>query len=86
MTEAETVRPTGNMFDLWDKMMEPFEPEEREGDNPEEEHLDKEKEGDDEAISVEEEEGIEVKVWEMEKAPTKEEVAMHMVNHIMFRS
>ena len=35
---------------------------------------------------MEEEEGIKVKVGKLEMAPTREEVAMHMVNHIPFRS
>ena len=63
-----------------------IEPEEKGGDNPEGDNLDREKERDEEAIRVEEEEGIEVKVRKLEKAPTKEEVAMHRVNHIPFRS
>ena len=61
MNAAESVRPIGNILDLWDKMMEPLAPEEREGGNPEKDNVDKEKEGDDEAISVEEEEGVVVK-------------------------
>ena len=73
-------------MDLWDDMMRPFEHEEGEGGNQEKGNLEREKEEEDEAISVEEEEGIEVRVGKTEKAPTKEEVAMHMVNHIPFRS
>jgi hypothetical protein len=40
----------------------------------------------DETISVEEEEGAIVRAAKLERAPSKEEVAMHMVNHIPFRS
>ena len=73
-------------MDLWDKLMERFEPEVEEGGSLERGNLGEEKEDADETISVEEEEGIEVKVGKAEKAPSKEEVAMHMVNHIPFRS
>ena len=86
MSGVETVRPAGNILDLWDKIMEPFEPEEKESDTQEKDNLDEEKEDNEEAISVGEEEGIEVKVGKMERAPSKEEVAMHIVNHIPFRS
>ena len=86
MNEVESVRPFGNILDLWDTMMEPFEPEERESSNREKDKSDEKREGNDEAISVEEKEGIGVKVGKMERAPTKEEVAMQMVNHIPFRS
>jgi len=86
VNEVESVRPMGNILDLWDKLMEPFEPEEEWGGNLERDKSGKEKESDDETISVEEEEGIDVKIGKAEKAPSKEEVAMHMVNHIPFRS
>ena len=70
-------------------MMRPFEQEEGEGDNQDRDSSDKEdkdKEGGDEAISLEEEEGIAVQVGKAEKAPSKEEVARHMVNQSPFRS
>ena len=89
MNEVESVRPTGgNILDLWDDMMRPFEAEEEGSDNQERDNLEKEKEEEDadETISIEEEEGVEVRVGKMEKAPSKEEVAMHMVNHIPFKS
>ena len=35
MNGSETVKPAGNIFDLWDRIMEPFEPEEKEIDNQE---------------------------------------------------
>ena len=89
MSEAATVRPmAGNILDIWEDMMRPFEVGEGEVDNQEKDTSGKEQEeGDaDEAISVEEEEGMEVNVGKLIRAPTKEEVAMHMVNHIQFRS
>ena len=87
MNEVESVSPTGdNISDLRDDMMKPFEQEERERDNQEKDNSDQEREDNDEAIGLDEEEGIKVKIGKMEKAPTKEEVAMHMVNHIPFRS
>ena len=97
MSEGEAVRPrNGSILDLWDNMMRPFdEAEEASGDN-QDQGVDVREEGrkeeiddggeDDEAIGVEEEEGAEVKIGRMERAPSKEEVAMHMVNHIPFRS
>ena len=66
--------------------MEPFEPEEKESDNQEKDNVVQEKEDDVDAISLGEEEGMKVKIGNMEKASTSEEVAMHMVNHIPFRS
>ena len=67
---VEAVRPTGgNIMDLWDNMMRPFEDEEAKLDNPsnsEGENVGDNQEGDDavgrnededEAISVEDEEG-----------------------------
>ena len=73
-------------MDLWDKLMEPFEPDIEEDGNVERGILSEEKEHAEESISVEEEEGIEVKVGKAKKGPSKEEVARHMVNHIPFRS
>ena len=40
----------------------------------------------DEAVNEEDEEGAMVRVGKAEKAPSKQEVTMHMVNHIPFRS
>jgi hypothetical protein len=67
-------------------MLRPFDPDEEENENPEKDNSEDKEEDNDEAISLEEEEGIEAKVGKSEKAPTKEEVAAHMVNHIPFRS
>ena len=79
--------------------MRPFEDEEAKvdnrSDNAGEQVGDNQGEGsavgkdeeEDGAISEEEEEeGIKVAIGKAERAPSKEEVAMHMVNHIPFRS
>ena len=85
--EAGSARPaTGNILDIWDDMMKPFDAGKDEGDNQRERGAVEKDEEKDEAISVEEEEGAMVKIAKAERAPSKEEVAMHMVNHIPFRS
>ena len=97
MSGAKAVRPTcGNVLDIWDDMMRPFEDEEAKGDNQdiragvdkgdnqERESAVQEDEEKDEAISVEEEEGAMVRIGKAERAPSKEEVATHMVNNIPF--
>ena len=33
MNGTVSVRPVGNILDLWDKILEPFDPDEKEGDN-----------------------------------------------------
>ena len=68
--------------------MKPFEEnEEVVGDNQGREEEVERKEEMGSAIEDEEgEEGIKVTMGKAEKAPSKEEVAMHMVNHIPFRS
>jgi len=99
MRKVEAVRPTcGNILDLWEDMMRPFEEDEAKGGNRDigderdkGDNLDRrsavgEDKERDEAISVEEEEGAKVRIGITERAPSKEEVAMHMVNHIPFRS
>ena len=86
-------------MDIWDDMMQPFDEgevrrdnqedrtEEDEGGNQEGGNEVQEDKGErDEAISADEEEGAAVKVARAERAPSREEVAMHMVNHIPFRS
>jgi len=87
---AEAVRPMGdNILDIWDDMMKPFEQDEGGEDNrgKEEDNSNQTEEEVDRTISEEEdEEGIKVTIGKAEKAPSKEEVAMHMVNHIPFRS
>ena len=99
MIRAEAVRPIGgNLLDLWEEMMKPFEEEDKDGnnqrdeeerikvDNPKEGSEDHECEEKGESIDDNEEEGAMVRVARAEIAPSKEEVAMHMVNHIPFRS
>ena len=81
-----SVRPIGHILEIWDNVLEPFDQDKagngnREGDNPAERDEDS-----DETISLEEEEGVKVRIGKMERAPTKEEVMAHMVNHIPFRS
>jgi len=66
--------------------MRPFEVEEEGSGNQEGDNVDKGEEDADEAIDLEEEEGAEVKIGKAEKAPSKEEVSMHMVNHTQFIS
>ena len=66
--------------------MEPFVDEKEESDSEEKDNVDKEGEDNEETITLGEEEGNAVKVGKMEKAPSKEEVARHMVNHVPFRS
>ena len=56
------------------------------GDNRREGNEAQEDEEKGETISVEEEEGAMVRVAKAERTPSKEEVTMHMVNHIPFRS
>ena len=91
MNGTEPVRPMGNILDLWDRIMEPFEQEKEVSDIGEErnegDNQGEEDDGENEdAVSVEEEEGAMVQIGKTERAPSKEEVAMHMVNHIPFRS
>ena len=99
MTEVESVRPERcNILDIWDDMMRPFDDEEAKEDSRDagvKEDVDdnqdrgsevREKGDGDETISNDGEEGAIVKIGKIEKAPSKEEVAMHMVNHIPFRS
>ena len=85
MNGTVSVRPIGNVLDIWDEMLRPFDPDEEEGDNRK---GNDEGEGDDndEAISLEEEEGVKARIGKIEGVPTKEEVAAHMVNRIPFRS
>ena len=68
------VRPVGNILDIWDKNMEPFDPDGEKSDNGEGEEAG-EGEGNEETISLEEEEGVKARIGKMERAPTKEEVA-----------
>jgi len=98
--KVEAVRPaSGNILDMWDDMMRPFEDreaqdgnqdiknEDDEDDNKEREREVVEVEEKDEAVSEGEgEEGIKAAIGESEKLLSKEEVSMHMVNHIPFRS
>ena len=66
MNEVESVRPAGgNILDLWDKIMEPFEPEKEASDIGEKDNTDKEGEDNEETLSLGEEEGIVVKVGRM---------------------
>ena len=43
MNGTESVRPVGNILDLWDRIMEPFEPEEEGSDIGERDKVDEEK-------------------------------------------
>ena len=97
---AESVRPERcNMLEIWDNMMRTFEDEEAQEDNRD--HRAEGDAGDDKRIESEadeggekdgaisegeDEEGIKVTIGKAERAPSKDEVAMHMVNHIPYRS
>jgi hypothetical protein len=80
-------------------MMRPFDDDEERvgsrGSNVGEHRRDNQREGsevgkdEEENLTIsegEEEEGIKVAIRKTERAPSTEEVAMHMVNHIPFRS
>ena len=55
-------------------------------DNQEEDGNEKENEEEGETISLGEDEGADVDIGKGERAPSREEVEKHMVNHIPFRS
>ena len=62
-----SVRPIGNILDIWDTVLEPFDQDKegnhiREGDDE-----GKGDEDNDETISLEEEEGVKAKIGKMEK-------------------
>ena len=72
MSGVESVRPAGgNVLDSWDDMMRPFDLEKDAGDNQTEGSAVEENDGNDEAISVEEEEGAVVKIGKSKKSTIK---------------
>ena len=79
-----TVRPIENIYEIGETVLEPFDQDREEVVNQEGYNKGEADKDDDEAISLEEEEGMKVRRRKMERAPTK--VAAHMVNHILFRS
>ena len=89
MNGTVTVRPIGNVLDIWDEISRRFDPDEEENDNRKGDDAGKAADND-EAISLEEEEeeeeGVKASIGKGEGMPTKQEVAAHMVNHIPFRS
>ena len=58
MNGTMSVRPVGNILDIWDEMLRPFDPNEEENENREQDNSGDKEEDNDEAISLEEEEGI----------------------------
>ena len=81
-----SVRPIGDLLDIRDSVLKPFDQDKEENENRQGDNSGEGGEDDGETMSLEEEEGIKVKLGKMEKAPTKEEVMAHRVNHIPFRS
>ena len=69
MNGTMTVRPVGNLLDILDEVLRPYDPNEEEGDNREEDDARK-GEDNDETISLEEEEGVNARIGKIEGTPT----------------